>query len=893
MDSSIINKHSELLLFSFRNGDFIADSLNSNALMRDEAQQHLDLETLYFFREVVNFETPWTAEEAEEAYRSIIETDERGLVTAYPIPVIPEKYDPSYRPRFMVVHSISLQVFGVVDSINNSIDHDVRGLCVLAGVLALFGMIMVLSIVWFMSRMLTHPLLWMEGVAWSFVNHADKCSDCSLTMAEEEGKFSTKTCCTPKTEVNELVSEFQTMIKGFSGEGASKVADSALHEIWNDLTWHSDFHQLYSRHRQEKSNRSTSVGSGETGDSTIQSSGMQRGILQRPLAAPNNLNEGMEDATSLIVPPPSKRNRNHVICTQGGTGIGDSCNSNPIRIQCSPLFWWIVILIVIPLLLLMLLICTVVSKSIISTMPSWVAEVDDAHYELATKALNLTAASKASLLSTVVSEAVRDLHLVTRIAGWLYLGGIKQTASFTEQDTASKDCQRMSEGPSCPVNNSTHKSCECEWNGLDLENCSNYNSTEVRNMQKQFWILQSQDSDPITGRRNNSLSFPAVGSSPDTTQWWDNASLIPGSEKGSQASGYATSYDRLRVVSATAVAKFPVYNFAQQISKFGVYIAFEEDGLMTGVAGCRYYPDMYNFNSTDENRAAVVAPSLCPLGKHGYDPRCRDWYGSGKEQYKNSSSPIHFTASYKLAIKGQEYIATSATTPIANPRTKEYIGQALLLFYPEGLGDGLRGLGHGFKQRFEQLASYTSILITPSVDTAGGDTVVGPNKSFGWESASIMDLLFEYDRPLSSNWSQFEQECLTPMKNGDSGLKEFWRTRSDGTPEHLFIAFAPVYERALLPLSPDDFSRGVEVSQVLLYSVAMIQTTEDMLAPFEETEDAMMSQLDSLQRVYIILTVVVAILFTVFTCIVSVFILLSKPKQIGSTSCLTFNCSRR
>lgn len=170
----------------------------------------------------------------------------------------------------------------------------------------------------------------------------------------------------------------------------------------------------------------------------------------------------------------------------------------------------------------------------------------------------------------------------------------------------------------------------------------------------------------------------------------------------------------------------------------------------------------------------------------------------------------------------------------------------------------------------ERLGAYQrSILITPGVDNFGGDTVVGPNKSSEWESASIADLLFQYDSPGTQNRSMFERNFLAAMKNGSAGLENFWRSTQDGTPEHLFISFAPIYERALLPKSPDDFSRGVDVSHVLLYSVGMIQTSEEMHAPFEEIADELQSQLDRIQTVYIVMTTVVAALFTVFVCIVS------------------------
>lgn len=369
--------------------------------------------------------------------------------------------------------------------------------------------------------------------------------------------------------------------------------------VCSSLVRHSDFQQLYSRQRRDsdKPDRSISVNS-ETDDSSNRTPDVPRGILQR---APKEgkAKKGAEEETQLVVPAPAKRNRSNVICTSTNTAQGGrETSSDAIRIHRSPLFWWIVVLIVIPLLLLICLICTMVSRDIVRHMPTWVEEAEDASYLLAIKSLNLTATSKASLMSTVIFEAVRDLHLVTRVAGWLHFGGIQQSASFTEMDSPNKNKCRLSPEGSCPFINSTHKPCDCEWNDLNLETCSIYNRTYARNLQKQFWGVQSQGADPETGLRMNSSSVFAVGDDPNTT-WWLDASSLPGSEKGNQSAGYGTSYDRLRVSSAVGVAEFPVFNYAQsldwKILKFGVYLSYEDDGLLTGVAGCRYYAGTFRF----------------------------------------------------------------------------------------------------------------------------------------------------------------------------------------------------------------------------------------------------------------------------------------------------------
>lgn len=195
--------------------------------------------------------------------------------------------------------------------------------------------------------------------------------------------------------------------------------------------------------------------------------------------------------------------------------------------------------------------------------------------------------------------------------------------------------------------------------------------------------------------------------------------------------------------------------------------------------------------------------------------------------------------------------------PIANPQTGEYVGQTLIDFYPEGVKDGL-----------DRLEALTSFVITPSAGAGGGDTVVGPNKTAEWEAAPIMDLLFRFDGPNSTHRRRFERDCLYPMKNGTSGLKDFQRSRMDGTTEHLLISFVPVYERILLPVNPGGFPDDVEESQVLLYSVGIVRTVSDIHAPFMQIEDAIEHELLKIQSSYITITVIVAVLFASFACVV-------------------------
>jgi len=182
-----------------------------------------------------------------------------------------------------------------------------------------------------------------------------------------------------------------------------------------------------------------------------------------------------------------------------------------------------------------------------------------------------------------VFEAVRDLHLITRVAGWLFFGGIERSSSFTEMEASrSEECKLYPEGK-CPYFlNPANTACPCLWNDVAKSCDANFSSTEARDLEQGYWVVQSLDADPETGQRNSSPSFPIAGSSPETTQWWGNVSVLPGAEKGKNASGFNTTYDRLRVVSALSSVFFPVYNYPGSLNRrnhvLGLFAAFEDDG---------------------------------------------------------------------------------------------------------------------------------------------------------------------------------------------------------------------------------------------------------------------------------------------------------------------------
>jgi len=113
----------------------------------------------------------------------------------------------------------------------------------------------------------------------------------------------------------------------------------------------------------------------------------------------------------------------------------------------------------------------------------------------------------------------------------------------------------------------------------------------------------------LDGARHKT-SFPSVSYSPEATQWWDNAKNVPGWEKGSNCSGYETTYDRLRVLSSVPILQ-PLYNHDHKREYTeGLYIAMEDDGLTIGYAGCESMAAVAQWQASAENGAPSLRPEL-------------------------------------------------------------------------------------------------------------------------------------------------------------------------------------------------------------------------------------------------------------------------------------------
>lgn len=745
----------------------------------DSAITTINVDNLDFFEKeefqmikaLVDFEQPWDPNEVRDRYRNnLIKREKYGrVVSVYPIPVPPDVYDPNYRPTGMLIISVGEELNHLYTMMGDAIDDGVIELIYASTIVGCLGMGAVLLTIWFVVRVLTQPLEWMERTSKRIINSSEQSSE----QDEDEAPFFKYT---PKTEITSLVTGFNRMIKSFSGTGPAKVAHSRPHEIRNLVTWQKEFESLYfldvpegtsenfkKIDRAERMDRETSAAStmsieseGLPIDPSIPKDIMTAGDPALPMAS-KTIAQTRKIVRSSFIPF-----TNEYVVTEDDTEettdtnekgdiiakkITDSVNAEmalrephvcparlnqgrnmlarnwserdahyalqhdmdkSLNVRRSPLFRWIVGLIVVPILLTMATITALVAFSVNRTLPTLLKDTEALSKQLSKDNFVTAASARADFAEEVMTESVRDLHLHSRFASWLLFGGIEFSGSLTELDDSSEECKAALPNRSCSFfNDNTRSPCDCNWKNFQGFTCEVYENS-ARTLQKRSYSGQAHDADIVTGDRN-STTYPKVDFQPEATLWWNNFSAMPGF---SQAPGWQSTYGRVHLLSAMAVVEFPIFNYEAVLTRLsrhiGIHVGLEADGMIMGYDGCEYsYAQHAHFQSSAENRAFEVRGDLCPQGKFGYDSRCRDWYASGK-------AGIHITPPYIFA--GTQRVACSVTSPLFGP-DEEYVGQSLIDFVPQAIYSALqitvtKITGRGF-----------AIVITPDNDALGGDTV--------------------------------------------------------------------------------------------------------------------------------------------------------------------------
>jgi len=156
-----------------------------------------------------------------------------------------------------------------------------------------------------------------------------------------------------------------------------------------------------------------------------------------------------------IVPAPRKKNFGTNISPLKGSfknGFDDpQFGGRSLLAYRSSLFWWILTLIVVPLVFTSVLICVTVSSQIINAVKCSVDGAGKTSLALEVDTLRSIARLKSTQVQMSINEVVRDLHVLTRFAGWLLFDGITRSDAFTHVEQSSQECRGYNETRICPV----------------------------------------------------------------------------------------------------------------------------------------------------------------------------------------------------------------------------------------------------------------------------------------------------------------------------------------------------------------------------------------------------------------------------------------------------------
>uniref|UniRef100_A0A7S4IG44 Uncharacterized protein n=1 Tax=Odontella aurita TaxID=265563 RepID=A0A7S4IG44_9STRA len=876
----------------------------------------LSVDDFKHFKDLVNFSAPWNPEDVREKYHEEVLERAGGtkFVSSYPVPPPPGLYNESYRPDFMVLVTLEKsEVFQPFYDLGDAIDEEVRAIITFTIIVGFAGLGGIFCVIFAVSVFLTQPLRWIKETSYKIIDnfgnegtldllesadgggsheHAKrgKLAQQSSSLMDKGisatakvdngdddrktlhnfGLFSLRPRCSPKTELSDLTREFQHMVSHFSADGTAAKAvrlGNKIADVRNGFQLQEQFDDLYERRNEpgfkyDYEGKSTKEGEGRYRD-TEETNPRRRSVsffgpAERVNFGPNILTQDDTRSVSTIA----------------------LLASNDGPVTKSRLFRWIVGMLVTPLLVVTITISAVVINQVSKQSTSLNDIVEEKYINLEEKAANTAADLRSIHASVVMQKASRDLHLLSRFAGWLLFDGLNRTDSFTKMHTSAEECKMEAERGQC--NHILNALCDCAWGDILSEDTCSTEMNDTRYLQELFFEGQRQNASPNGDRKSSPVPFYAT--SPNKTAWWDNPFTVPGYGNRSLAKGYQTTYDRLRVISASSAIQVPLYNYDNSRDKaLATYIGFEADGMLVGHGGCGHSHANYAFFvSSSRNGAADLRDDLCPLGKYGYDARCRDWYDTGKTRASSDGAPLHVTPPYPFG--GMDtLVAQSATLPLVDPRNKHLVGMSLLDFMSNAIFSSVtstRLVDRGFP-----------ILITGQTDVFRNDAVIGPNFTLGIDVARVEEVVVPYDWRCANNTCSsgtYFDKIAGEMREGKNGKSSFVRTTSNGDEEKMYISYAPVNVTSYRPLNHSDFSRGVERFSSLVYSLAFVQPKTALLATFANDSENIKDQV----KVSIAVLTSVILLASVFLVYISARVTVSITVPILSLLKIMRNINR-
>ena len=528
---------------------------------------------------------------------------------ATPVPLPPETYDENYSPQLLVVVRFDgSEGDGGLEEFEASLNQRVDRLMTDIGLVFAVGVVLVVVVLFCMSLGVTAPLRWITRVGDDILASFGSGEQQQSFVGHEKIPWFCRYA--PRTEITNLVEEFQRMVNQFSGRGTAKIFKRQLLEVKNPFALQRNFDKLYrSRHL---TNLSTSYKI-PTQDSNSHLP------LSEQTADP--LPESYTPSETRIHWGPNVHSGANDTHSHSGSAASQLSLSKVERrkVLRSPLFWWLAGGIAIPLILSVGAGSVYVVWTINNSFPAQIESVKTWFRTLEIVASATVVKMRARYLDETLVPAMRDLYVFNRIAGWLFFGALQTVPNtLVEMETSAEACKDFAEG--CP-----EVVCDCSWNDPRYASSCSDLAGDSRLAQRVYFEGLNQDVVWPSGERNMT-SYPLTADMPSTTSFWTDSTVVPGFNDtpppSSSSATYRTTSDRLHTLAALSTVQIPLYNYARNVAQAtrsrGVEIGFEADGMIGGYTGCsQNHAYAAHFQSSPANDAFLLNPSLCPLGKYG------------------------------------------------------------------------------------------------------------------------------------------------------------------------------------------------------------------------------------------------------------------------------------
>jgi len=530
---------------------------------------------------LVDYDKAWVPVDANSAYEKFeSEHDNTLIVSVHPLPPIPNEYDPSYRPSMIMFISTPVDfAVEVLDEVDEIVDDKMQTVTKWSIIAGAIGIGVSTFIIFAMANMLTSPLRDMSRIANEIVsNFGDPNKDQRIDQ-----RSTREAACTPRTELSDVVSEFNKMVANFSGTMLVKSEEGKRQEIDNCELIRHDLEGLYQKR-----------------------DGQHFPYRVKPpaqLAKAERVSYSGTDMSHENKLKPEK--------------ISKPSNSKGRK---GALFLWTVGLIVTPLLVVNITISVWVMTFVSNEYTKISDETETFYLETKSRARVVHTRLRANTVSSFMQRSANDLFFTTRYLSWILFGGL-QRSGFLQTVSGMETCKNYSIIEECPAFQQ-HANCDCAWEEPSAETCTTYSST-VESMLLQIPIFSLENDKPGPNGDRYNTSFPDVAYSPNSTTWWEDPLSAPGWDHEINNSGYDTSYTRLQAASSLPIPRLLYNSERKNDVVYGSFIGFEADGLTSSFQGCRTAYEMQRprWKSTVGNRAADIRGELCPLHKYGYDPR--------------------------------------------------------------------------------------------------------------------------------------------------------------------------------------------------------------------------------------------------------------------------------